>query len=306
LFRLIIHFPSLIAMTRPTEEPNPTDLVAGYILDDLSPEEAARLQQALAETPSLHGEIAAFGEALALLPYDMPIVAPTAALKTKILSAASQSIADTSQTPPPSKVVPMVSDQRSVIATARRRHWQRWIPAISTGIAAIAVAALGLNQVQLSRQSEQAKALQQQIAATNAELAQLRNELQASRGTIAMLTQPGAQIYALTGANSNPQNGQLASAKLVAKPGDRAVMVVAHNLPKLSNQQVYRLWAVATPAATPMYCGQFRQNDQGTAQWDAPDVACTKKPLQLMITLDGPNDPMTSAGPLVMQSSVSL
>jgi anti-sigma-K factor RskA len=287
-------------MTRPTEEPNPTDLVAGYILDDLSPEEAARLNQALAETPSLHQEIAAFGEAFALLPYDMPIVAPSTALKAKILNAASQSISPpigaSSQATAPSNVVQI---------DAPRRRWQRWIPAISTGIAAVAVAALGLNQMQLSRQSEQAIALQQQMAATNAELARLRSELDASRGTIALLTQPDAQIYALTGAKSNPQNGQLATAKLVAKPGDRAVTLVAHDLPKLSNKQVYRLWAVAAPAAAPMYCGQFRQDDQGKAQWDAPDVACTKKPLQLMITLDGPTDPTTSAGPLVMRS-VSL
>jgi Anti-sigma-K factor rskA len=304
-------------MTRPTRDPNPTDLIAGYILDDLSPEEEAHLNQVLAETPSLHQEIAALGEAFSLLPYDMPIVAPSAGLKAKIINAASQSIsqptsesmADTERSTPRSNVVPMVSDRsRSVsigepaVIGAPRRRWQQWLPAISTGIAAVAVAALGWNQVQLSRQSEQTIALQQQMAATNAELARLRSELEASRGTIALLTRPGTQIYALTGATSNPQNGQLATAKLVAKPGDRAVTIVAHDLPKLSNKQVYRLWAVAKPAAALMYCGQFRQDDQGTAQWDAPDVACTKKPLQLMITLDDPSDPTTSAGPLVMQT----
>jgi Anti-sigma-K factor rskA len=293
-------------MTRSTNEPNPTDLVAGYILDDLSPEEQARLNQALATTPSLHGEIAAFGEAFALLPYDMPIVAPAAGLKAKILNAASQSIsqpiADTRQTTPPAKVVPMVADRRSLTAAPRRRNWQRWVPAISTAIAAVAVAAVSLNQVQLSRQSQQTIALQQQLDDTNAKLASVQRELKADQATIALLNQPDAQMYTLTGAKAIPQNSRLARARIIAKPGDRAVTIVAHALPKLQTNQIYRLWAVATPAAAPMYCGQFRQDDSGTARWEAPNAACTQKPLQLMITLDGPTDPTTAAGPLVMQT----
>jgi anti-sigma factor RsiW len=287
-------------MTRPTDNPNPIDLAAGYILDDLSPEEAMRLNQALAETPALHGEIAAFGEAFALLPYDMPLHAPSAGLKAKILSAATQSIAP-SQATPASNVVPMVSDRPEVIGSSRRT-WQRWIPAISTGIAAVSIATIGLNQVQLSRQSQQTIALQQQLDATNTKLEGLQRELKASQSTIAILTQPGSQTYALAGKTANPQNGQLATAQLVARPGDRTVTIVAHALPKLQNNQVYRLWAATAAATKPLYCGQFRQDENGTAQWDAPNAACTQKPLQLMITLDGPTDPTTAAGPLVMQT----
>ncbi len=279
-------------MTRPTDNPNPIDLVAGYILDDLSPEEAARLNQALAETPDLHGEIAAFGEAFALIPYDMPLQAPSAGLKAKILSAASQSIAP-SQSKPSSNVIPIGS---------RRPTWQRWIPAISTGIAAVAIAAIGLNQVQLSRQSQQTIALQQQLDAMSTELASVQRELKADQATIALINQPGIQMYALTGATAKQQNSRLARAQIIAKPGDRTVTIVATALPKLQNNQVYRLWAVGAPAAAPTYCGQFRQDDSGKAQWDAPSAACTQKPLQLMITLDGPTDPTTAAGPLVMET----
>jgi anti-sigma-K factor RskA len=273
-------------MNPSTHDPNPTDLAAGYILDDLSPEEADRLKQALAETPALHREIAAFGEAFSLIPYDMPLLEPSANLKAKILSAASGSIAN--RATPQSTVVPLP-----------RRNWKRWIPAISTGIAAIAVAALGLNQIQLSQQSQQAIALQQKL---ETELTVLRSELKANQRTIVLLSQPDTQMYALTGATSIPKNSRLATARLLAKPGDRTVTLVAQALPKLPNNQIYRLWAVAAPKAAPTYCGQFRQDDSGTAQWDAPNAACTNKPLQLMVTLDGPTDPTTSAGPVVMQS----
>lgn len=281
-------------MIRPTDDSNQTDLVAGYILDDLSPEEEACLDQALAETPTLHAQISSFGEAFSLLPYDMPILEPSARLKDKIISAANQSVAGNSLESPHSNVVPLVSP--------RQRSWKRWMPAISTGIAAVAIAAFGLNQVQLNQQSQQTAALQQQLEATNTELERLRSELEANQSTIARISQPGIQMYALVGATSNPDS-RLATAQLLAKPGDITVTLVAQDLPKLSNNQIYRLWSVAKPSAAPMYCGQFRQDDSGIAQWVAPNAACTQNPSQLLITLDAPTDPITSAGPLVMRSS---
>lgn len=281
-------------MIRSTNDPDRTDLVAGYILDDLSPEEAVSLNQALAESPQLYEEIESFQEAFSLLPYDMPILEPSARLKDKIISAASQPIYGASLESPHSNVVPL--------ANPSHRSWKRWIPAISTSIAAVAVIALGINQVLLGRQFQQTAALQQQLEATNTELKRLSSELQANQATIARLSEPNTQVFSLVGATSNPKNGRLATARLLAKPGDLTVTLVAQDLPKLPNNQIYRLWAVATPSDAPMYCGQFRQNDSGTAQWVAPNAACTLNPSQLLITLDAPTDPITSAGPLVMRS----
>jgi hypothetical protein len=109
-------------------------------------------------------------------------------------------------------------------------------------------------------------------------------------------------VYLLVGGAPNSGNNR-ATARLLAKPGDRNLTLVAQALPKLPKNQIYRLWAVATPSVPPMYCGQFRQDDSGKAQWVAPNVACSKNPFQLLITLDEPSDPITSAGPLVMRSA---
>ena len=282
-------------MIRPNDDTNQTDLIAGYVLEDLSLDEADCLNQILAEVPALSGEIESFQEAFSLLPYDMPLLEPSALLKEKIISAASHSLADTSLEPIQSNVVPL--------ASPRRRSWKRWIPAIDTGIAAVAVTAIGLSQIQLSRQSQQTIALQQQLEATNTELKRLRSELEANQGTIARLSQSNTQVYALVGATSNPKNNRRATARLLAKPGDPNVTLVAQDLPKLPNNQVYRLWSVANASSAPMYCGQFRQDNRGTAQWVAPSAACTKNPLKFLVTLDALTDPVTSAGPLVMRSS---
>ncbi|PZO47643.1 MAG: hypothetical protein DCF15_18815 [Phormidesmis priestleyi] len=167
----------------------------------------------------------------------------------------------------------------------------------------MAVAALGLNQMQLSQQSQQTVALQQQLAATNTELTRLRNELQANQATVAQLSNPATQMQTLVGSVPNPTNSRFPTARLLVKPGDSSVTLVAQDLPKLSEKQIYRLWSVADAAAPPLYCGQFRQDNSGTAQWLIPDAICTKQPLKVIIALDAPNDPTTSAGPLVMQST---
>jgi hypothetical protein len=165
-----------------------------------------------------------------------------------------------------------------------------------------AIVVLTFLQLQLNRQSQQTIALQQQLDATNTELKRLRSELQTNQGTIARLSQPDTQTYALTSAGSNSKNSRPATARIFAKPGDRTVTIVAQDLPKLQTDRIYRLWAVANPKAAPMYCGEFRQDASGTAQWTAPNAACTQNPSQLLITLDAPTDPTTSAGPLVLKT----
>ena len=287
-------------MTRPTDDMNPTDLAAGYVLDDLSSEEAVRLRQALAEDPALSEEIESFEEAFSLLPYGLPSTEPSARLKDKILSAASRPVADTVSEPQRLTALP---SNDLPISSPRQRNWGRWMPAISTGIAAIAVAALCLNQVQLGRQSQQTAALQQQLDATNSELKNLRSNLQANRETIALLSDPNTQVQSLIGTVPNSTDSSLATARLLAKSGDREVTLVAQDLPQLPADQIYRLWSVADTSTAPKYCGEFRQDDSGIAQWVVPDVVCTQQPLQTIITLDAPGDPITSAGPLVMRST---
>jgi hypothetical protein len=353
-------------MTRHTDDTN-QDLAAGFVLDDLSPEEAARLAQILAgestlspETDSqttkegaeeIKAEIKSFQDAISLLPYALPAVAPPAGLKGKILSAARNSVADTSATGTSvtgtsvtgtsvtdssvdssvigspvvgssaasssessfrSNVVSITSARQSSGQSSRQsreqRSWQRWMPALSTGIAAVAVAALGLGQLRSgSQQSTQTVALQQQLDATNAELNRLRSELQAKQGTIALLSEPGTQVLSLVGEPSDPTkpdavNSSLATARVLAKPGDRQVTLVAQGLPTLPEDKVYRFWSLTEASAEPTYCGEFRP-DGDTAQWVVPDAICTETPLQLMITLDSPNDPHILGGQVVMQGT---
>lgn len=286
-------------MTRPTDDANSTDLLAGYALGDLSPAEEIRLRQVLAESPAQAHEATSYEEALALLPYGLPTAEPSARLKGKILQAASNASSIPERETPASNVIPL---KRPSTPSSPQRRWQQWIPAISSGIAAVAVVALGLNQVQLGKQSQQTLALQQQLKATNRQLETLRSELSANQQVTALLEDPSIQVHSLVGEASGQTGDRLASARVLIKPGEPEVTLVAQNLPQLPEDQIYRFWAVTAASPTPQYCGQFRQDATGTAQWTAADTACVENPLQTMITRDAPDDPTSLPGPVVMES----
>jgi anti-sigma factor RsiW len=287
-------------MTSPTDDTNQIDLVAGYVLDDLSPEEAAQLDRILADTPALQDEINAFQETRALLPYDLPLVEPAESLKRNILTAARRSLdhsslenhADVTRTNP-SNVVPITS--------APSRRWQRLITPISMGIAAIAVAALGVEQVQFNQQAQQMAALQKKLDDTAREVQTLQTELKASQSIAQLVSDPKTYTYALVG-GSSIQADRRPAARVFAKPGDRNVTIVAQNLPQLPEGQIYRFWSATKTSPTPMYCGQFQQTSSGTIQWTTSDEACMTNPLQMMVTVEAIDNPITAPGPVVLES----
>jgi anti-sigma-K factor RskA len=283
-------------MPRSTDTPNPIELVAGYVLNDLSVEESARFREALAQDPTLFVEVQSFQAAFALLPYGLPMAEPAASLKGKILSAARRPTAAPIEDHPPSNLVSITSSGHRV------RSWQQRLPAISTGIAAIAVAALGFNQIQSGQQLQQTVALQQQLEETNSQLESLRGEVRTSQAMTALLSDPKTKVYSLVGEESNETNSRGATARVLVKPGASEVTLVAQGLPQPPEGKIYRFWAVTKASATPLYCGQFSQDSGGTAQWTAADTTCMENPLQMMITLDAPSDPTASPGPVVMES----
>jgi anti-sigma factor RsiW len=287
-------------MTSHPDDITPIDLVAGYVLDDLSPEEAAQLDQMLADTPELQHEINAFQDTLSSLPYDLPLTEPSEGLKRNILDAARRSMGD-STVETHTNITRINRSNVVPIASARSRQWKRWIPSISIGIAAIAVAALCIEHVQLGQKMQQMASLQKKLEGTNMEVQTLRNELKASQSIAQLVSDPQTHTYALVGEGSTQGNLRPA-ARVFAKPGDRNVTIVAQNLPQLPEGQIYRFWSATKASPTPMFCGQFQQDSSGTAQWTASDDTCMTNPLQMMITIEAVNNPITSPGPVVMQS----
>lgn len=148
-------------MAEPLSSDQIQELMAGYVLGNLSSEEAEMLRQQFTAHPELIGEVQQLQEVLSIMPYALPEEMPSESLREKILATA---IADPSSSPP-------------------RNRWNR--SAIAWGsIAASLLLALGIGLDNLR--------LRQQMTSLKAQVAQQRD-------LISMLQAPNAQLVALKG-----------------------------------------------------------------------------------------------------------
>ncbi|MBF2049886.1 MAG: anti-sigma factor [Elainella sp. C42_A2020_010] len=260
-------------MTRSARPDNWQDLIAGYALGNLSPEEAEALQQLLSEHPELAEEVNRLQEVLALIPYDVPEHDPPAHLREAILAAAQADeplprLFD----PTHAGLQPDKSEPPQPIKPRPAIHW--W--GLGGAVAAAALLALGL------------------------ENQRLRQEVETNRPIVAALQQPDARIYALEGT----ENAVGASGSIVITPQQQQVLVVAQNLPPLPQGQAYRLWAMPKNSKNPAYCGQFNTGTNGTVStlWSISEARCQTAPSQLLITAESATAPPVPQGELVMKS----
>ncbi|MBM0741668.1 anti-sigma factor [Phormidium sp. CLA17] len=138
------------------------ELMAGYVLGNLTPEEAEELQQLLATHPELGEEMHSLQEVLAAMPYALPEVQPAPAVRSRILTTAQNQAAQ-------NQTVPI------------RRH--RPMALLWGGsIAAVIAVMVGVDNLNL----------RQQLSATQARIA-------SQKDLIAMLQAPQTKLVTLKG-----------------------------------------------------------------------------------------------------------
>ncbi len=273
-----------------TTDPHPDwhDLLAGYALGDLSPEEQATMQKLLAEHPGLKAEVMAYEETMALVPYALEPQTPPADLELSILSAAQ-----TVRQPPSGQ---------------RRRNVRQATPWYQAGMAAAAlvIAVVGVDNYRLRQQrtvlAEQLATAQTDRQTLETAMAQLEQEQAAANfeQVVEILRQPNALVYSLEGT----EKAATSSGSLLTLPDHSKVQLVSHNLPVLPQGQVYRLWSVATETSSPMFCGEFNNTEVGNVQWTVPDTRCNARPVKVIITVDAMIDPPVPKGPAVLTGEI--
>ncbi len=255
-------------------ESSPSDrieeLLAGYALGDLSPEEAEELQQILMEHPELEIELQSLQEVLAMLPYALPEIQPSPQLRQNILAGLDRaSIAPT-----------------DITATRSSRNWSRitqiptpWLK-LAGGIAALATVILGFDNYQIRQQ-----------------LVTIQGQVDRQKDVIAMLQQPNTRLVSLKGMDDMVT----ASGSIVVTPGESQAMLVLRNLPPLPRGQFYQLWNIIGDQKIPWQ--QFQVNHQGVALTKLvlpSSYAVTK----LAITIELSPAPPVPTGPMVMVSDL--
>lgn len=120
-------------MSRSAQPDNWQELIAGYTLGDLSPEEVEAFQQLLADHPDLIQEVDSVQEVLALMPYALPEHDPPAHLRDSILAAA--------QAEQPAQIAPLPAPRRRL----------RWLGLAGT-VAAAALIGLAVDNYRLRQE----------------------------------------------------------------------------------------------------------------------------------------------------------
>ncbi len=247
-----------------TPQPQPeywSELMAGYVLGDLTPAEVTLVDAYLAAHPEQQAELASLMLPLDLLPLTLPAKNPPAALRQQIMQ-----VAETEATVSENSTI-----SQNSIASARinmRRFWQSAI----AGIGLLLLAGLGWNNYRLSQELATVKQdLSTQIASNK--------QSQTYQSVVNLLQQPNNRFLAL---KSMPGKS-MGMGSLVMVPKKSAAVLTLQQIPALPQGQVYRMWAIMGDEE--MACADFLPDAEGKVLMQIP-LDRWEKAKKVMITIE--------------------
>ena len=224
-------------------------LITGYVLGDLTPEEATLVKQYLETYPQLAGEVESLQATLALFPLSLPESKPPKKLRSQILQAAEKDLPITAQT-----------QETQPISSSPAPHLPSPFPKIWLTIAGVSItglmASLGFFNYQLNQKLATAEADLSHYR-LQAELSKTQQELSRYEETLSVLKQPNNRLLALKSITPNISS----SGSLVIAPNSEAAILTLKNLPDLPAEKVYRLWAFV--GEKKVKCAKFNPDAQG-------------------------------------------
>lgn len=247
------------------------ELLAGYVLGNLSPEEAEEFQQLLKVHPELSIEVNRLQEVLGLMPYSLPDIAPPSRLRDAILLKATDTSGETEI--PAKKSSPYWLPITYSLIDWYRKSWQK----IAIGAAGFLIVGLFTDNY-LLRQKLYAQTSQQ-------------------KDVITILKNPTTRLVSLKGMDqANTASGSIAIA-----PGQEEAVLVVQNLPLLPEGQIYQLWANVNGQR--ISWGQFHANGKGTmlVKLSIPPV---DRVSGLVVTVEVSPAPWQPDGAMVMTSNL--
>ncbi len=257
-------------MTDRPEMENLEELMAGYVLGNLSSAEAETLQQLLTTHPTIAADLRQLQEVLATMPYALPEVAPSPALRTTLLTAA---------TAPPS---------------ARFKKWGKVVAIAGSSVAALfLMTGLAVDNYQL----------RQRLASTETRLVDARYflgttqaQVDQQKELITILQSPSTRLVSLRGMDPFSD----ATGNLIVPPNHRDAVLVLQHLPILPPGQSYQLWSVVDKQR--LASGSFNADADGKVLVKLAIDRLARIP-NLIITVETTPTP-EKPGPMVMTSSL--
>ena len=265
------------------------ELIAGYVLGDLSSDEMAEVQQYLASNPQARAEVAELQATLNLLPLSLPDdVSPPATLNARLLDSA----ATTPQQAQKTEAMPA-----PVVSFQSPKQWRS--PLTWGAIAAtLAAAVLGFQNLQLRNELQFAQQQSERLAAIEAQLATAKADVAEYQEIISMLRLPENRLLALSGSSGFTQTS---SGSVVIAPQSNWAMLTLKDLPEPPVGKAYQLWAMAN--GEKVYCVEFKPDETGQVFVEIPVGNWAGTPM-VSITLEDEGTIPTETSEMVMNGAV--
>jgi anti-sigma-K factor RskA len=214
-------------------------------------------------------------ETLTLLPKSLNPVAPSHALKGRILQQIE-----------PADAAPAEEKKSSLsISSSMWNWWGLGIGALATAVVAFVLTS---NRNRTKNELQKTKA---QLAAAQSESAQKEEQLQ-------LLASPDIRLVDLKGLEAAPS----AQAKFFWNPVARSGILLAKGLPKTSTDKAYELWGIA--GNEPVPAGVFSVDEQGQAKFQMPALARGKNFDKFAVTVEPAAGVPKPTGPMVLLGSL--
>jgi Anti-sigma-K factor rskA len=229
----------------PQSPPEPwSELLAGYVLGDLTPTETSLVEEYLAADPARQAEVAALRLSLDLIPLALPADLPPASLRQQIIQIAeNETVASTAPIDP---------------LTAQPQTHQLW-QSILAGLGLLVCAGFGWNNYRLS---QELAAVQQELQATR--IAQTSQKYQTYQSVVTLLQQPNNRFFSL----KNKEGKSMGTGSLVIAPQKLSAVLTLQRILPLPQGQVYRMWAITGEEESA--CADFLPDAEGNVLIQVP------------------------------------
>ncbi len=227
-----------------------SELLAGYVLGDLTPAEIEIVDRYLTEHPEQQAALASLRLPLDLLSLALPEHNPPASLRQQIVEIAQAESVATSLA-----VKPLPANHRS----------PQWVWRSIVGLGVSLLAGMWWYNCRLCD-----------------ELALAKQNLSAYQSVISLLQQPNNRFLAL----KNTHGKSMGMGSLVMVPQKSAAVLTLQQIPALPQGKVYRVWAIMGDEE--MACADFLPDDRGKVMMQIP-LAKWGTAKKVMVTIEDKN-----------------
>jgi Anti-sigma-K factor rskA len=262
--------------SQPTSE-SWSELLAGYVLGDLTPAEIQRVESYLLAHPEDRAEITNLMLPLDLLPLTLPADRPPDSLRAQILQSATAE-ADS------------FSDEIAPVTKLRRKSMPLWKP-IAMGLELLAIGWFGWYNYRLTQELATVK----QDLKTAQIVKQKPPVKTEDRSILSLLQQPNNRLVPLKN-----MPGQTGAGSLIVVPTKSVAVLILQNIKPLPQGQVYRTWAIMGDEE--MSCVDFLPDKNGKVFVKIP-LDRLQKANKVMVTIEQ-KEAKAAAGEITIEGEI--